>query len=69
MIKSCGWIHEKFIAHVKKYRGDKIKKDDKVFTGEIYSGNEAKELGLVDEVGSMVDVLEKAYPGSKIDVE
>lgn len=62
-------MHEKFINHVKKYRGNKLKKDDKIFTGEIYTGVEAKEVGLIDEVGSMVEVLEKAYPGSKLDVE
>lgn len=57
MLKSCTWMHNKFISHVKKYRGGKLKNDDKIFSGEIYNGTEAKELGLVDEVGSMVDVL------------
>lgn len=52
-------MHEKFINHVKKYRGKKVKNDDKVFTGEIYNGEEAKEVGLIDDVGSMIEVLEK----------
>lgn len=69
LLKDCGFIHEKFIEHVKKYRGDKLKKDEKIFSGEIYTGVEAKELGLVDEVSSMVEVLEKLYPGSKLDVQ
>jgi serine protease SohB len=68
LVKTCGWIHEKFIDHVKKHRGAKLKKDSKMFTGEIYSGVEAVEEGLVDEVGTMVEVLEKLYPGSKLDI-
>jgi ClpP class serine protease len=30
---------------------------------------EAKEEGLVDEVGTMVEILEKHYPGSKLDIQ
>lgn len=26
-------------------------------------------MGLVDEVGTMVEVLERLYPGSKLEVE
>lgn len=69
LIKNCSWIHQKFINHVNKYRGNKLKKDSKIFTGEIYNGTEAKQVGLVDQVGTMVDVLEKQFPGSKVDYE
>lgn len=48
LLKNCSWIHEKFKDHVKKNRGNKLKKDDTIFTGEIYNGVQAKELGLVD---------------------
>lgn len=69
LIRTCGWVHEKFIAHVKKYRGDKLKIDDRIFSGEIYNGTEAQEVGLIDEVGSMVEVLNRLYPGSKLDID
>ena len=65
----CSSTHQKFISHVKKYRQDKLKIDDKIFSGEVYNGEEAKEIGLIDGVGSMVEVLEQKYPGCKIDLE
>ena len=46
-----------------------MKIDDKIFSGEVYNGDEAKEIGLIDGVGSMVEVLEQNYAGCKIDVE
>ena len=35
----------------------------------MYNGEEGKELGLVDGVGSMVEILQEKYPGSRIEVE
>ena len=43
--------HEQFINSVLKVRGDKIKDDGKVFTGLIYNGEQALELGLIDHLG------------------
>lgn len=45
-----------FIAEVKARRGPKLKPDADLFTGEIWLGAEAKELGLVDEVGTLEQV-------------
>lgn len=69
VLETCGWVHEKFIEHVRKHRAGKVKDDGKIFSGEIYTGEEAARLGLVDEVGSMIEVLEKTYPGCKIHTE
>ena len=45
-------IHDQFIAKVKEGRGDRLVNDPLLFTGLIWSGAEAKGLGLVDGLGS-----------------
>lgn len=45
-------IHQQFIAVVKAGRGDRLKDDPDLFTGLIWTGEEAMKLGLVDELGS-----------------
>ena len=54
---------------MKKHRGEKLKIDDKIFSGEVYSGEDGQTMGLVDGLGSMVDILESKYPGSKLDIQ
>ena len=34
----CKYSHGKFINHVKAHRGNKLQIDDKIFSGEIYTG-------------------------------
>ena len=43
--------------YVKKHRGNKLKDDPSTFSGDVFSGPEGFERGLIDEVGSMVEVL------------
>ena len=45
-------IYEQFKAVVRKGRGDRLIEDDIVFSGLIWTGEKAVELGLVDELGS-----------------
>jgi len=45
-------IHQQFIDAVKKGRGDRLKEFDDLFTGLIWTGQEAVEFGLVDNIGS-----------------
>jgi protease-4 len=47
-------LHQQFIDTVKEGRGDRLKSDEhpEIFSGLFWSGEEAKELGLVDEFGS-----------------
>lgn len=44
--------HNQFIDQVKKGRGDKLAKDDKLFSGLVWTGEQALELGLIDGLGS-----------------
>lgn len=54
---------------VKRQRGNKVKEDVTTFSGDVFTGQEALQRGLVDEVGSMVQVLATRHPGAKIEVE
>ena len=45
-------IHRQFIDVVRQGRGDRLKEDKDTFSGLIWSGEKAQELGLVDGLGS-----------------
>lgn len=45
-------IHQQFINTVKQGRGDRLKQDDKIFSGLFWSGEESIKLGLADAIGS-----------------
>lgn len=44
--------HQQFIAAVKQGRGDRLANDERLFSGLVWSGEQALELGLVDGLGS-----------------
>ncbi|MDK9557463.1 S49 family peptidase [Marinobacter sp. M216] len=44
--------HSQFIEAVKAGRGDRLADDDRLFSGLVWSGEQAVELGLVDGLGS-----------------
>jgi signal peptide peptidase SppA len=61
-------IHQVFIDWVKARRGDRLKaSDDTLFTGEFWSGVKGLELGLVDGLGDLHEVLRTRY-GEKLDL-
>lgn len=45
-------IYQQFIDVVKKGRGKRLKDDPKIFSGLVWTGQEAVKLGLVDGLGS-----------------
>lgn len=45
-------VHNQFINAVKQGRGDRLKEVDGLFSGLIWTGDQAVEIGLVDELGS-----------------
>lgn len=53
---------EQFIQAILKYRKDKISEEKlrEIADGRIFTGKKAIELGLVDELGSLYDAIEKA---------
>jgi protease-4 len=49
-------IHAQFIGVVKKGRGDRLKETPEMFSGLFWTGQQAIELGLADELGSIDQV-------------
>ncbi len=45
-------LHNQFIDVVKKGRGDRLAKDQILYSGLVWSGEESVKLGLVDALGS-----------------
>lgn len=58
-------IHANFIDHVTERRGPKLAQDDSLFTGEVWLGRRAVELGLIDGIGHLRPVLEARF-GKKL---
>ncbi|QJQ96384.1 MULTISPECIES: signal peptide peptidase SppA [Halomonadaceae] len=45
--------HRQFIEAVRAGRGERLSEDDQLFSGLIWTGEQAIELGLVDEINSL----------------
>lgn len=45
-------IHRQFIDVVKQGRGQRLKDDERLFSGLVWTGEESMELGLIDGLGS-----------------
>ncbi|QDC07845.1 S49 family peptidase [Oceanicola sp. D3] len=57
-------IHGNFITQVKSRRGDKLAEGTDLFTGDIWVGQQAVEVGLADAVGHLIPTM-KARFGDK----
>ncbi len=61
-------IHESFKDLVRSRRGDKLDEGNKdLFSGAFWTGNQAIELGLVDKLGNMHQVLKEKF-GDEVDI-
>lgn len=49
-------IHEQFIHAVKEGRGERLQDNPALFSGLIWTGEQGRELGLVDELASASEV-------------
>ena len=55
-------LHKDFIEVVEKSRSSKLKKSDvELFSGEFWSGRKAKDLGLIDEIGNVNQILREKF--------
>ena len=61
-------LHTEFTDWVKQRRGDKLADNPELFTGEVWTGTKALELGLVDGLGSLREIVAKKYPEAEIAV-
>ncbi len=58
-------IHDTFIDHVRSRRGTRLADDPDLFTGDIWIGDKAVELGLADGVGHVVPKMKEVF-GDKV---
>lgn len=61
-----GNVHEQFIHAVKEGRGDRLKSGPDVFSGLVWSGEQALPLGLIDGFGSPGSVARDIVKSPKI---
>ncbi|WAC57776.1 S49 family peptidase [Gordonia sp. SL306] len=60
-------LHEAFIAWVRQRRGKRLSApDDELFSGDIWVGSRAVQVGLVDGIGVMRSVIAERYPDAEI---
>jgi serine protease SohB len=58
-------IHENFIGQVRRRRGGKLAEDDALFSGQVWVGDGARRVGLVDGIGHLVPTMKERY-GDKV---
>tara|TARA_B100001121_G_scaffold186807_1_gene163113 strand:- start:7259 stop:8065 length:807 start_codon:yes stop_codon:yes gene_type:complete len=55
-------LHKDFIDVVEQSRGSKLKKSEtELFSGEFWSGSKAKNLGLIDGIGDVNQILKEKF--------
>jgi len=59
-------IHDQFINTVKRGRRERLKEDDKLYSGLVWTGVQALELGLVDSLGSSSYVAREVIKAEEI---
>lgn len=65
------WIYDRFLTKVAEGRNMNKEKADKIGKGRVWTGSQAKELGLVDEIGGLSKAIElaKKLAGIPLDEE
>jgi signal peptide peptidase SppA len=60
-------LHGLFTGWVRERRGSRLTGDEQtLFSGEVWTGTRAKELGLIDGLGTLRGVLGSRWPDAKI---
>lgn len=54
-------IHAVFIDMVKARRGSRLAEEEAIFSGLFWTGQRGRELGLIDGLGDMRDVLKRRF--------
>ena len=53
--------HQQFVRRVKEGRGERLVADDEIFSGLIWSGEQALELGLIDGFSSVRELARERF--------
>ncbi len=80
--ESVEFVYDTFLDHVSNGRNMTIQQIDSIAQGRVWTGLEAKEIGLIDELGGLKDAIVEAaslagitdyrtrnYPSYKVDYE
>jgi len=59
-------VHRQFIAAVRDGRGDRLKESPQLFSGLVWTGVRAVELGLADDVGSVDSVAREVIKAEEV---
>ncbi|WP_232661119.1 S49 family peptidase [Pseudonocardia sp. TRM90224] len=59
-------LHEMFQQWVVARRGDRLQSGAELFTGEVWTGARAVELGIVDGLGTARGVLTERFPDAEL---
>jgi signal peptide peptidase SppA len=59
-------LHEMFVDWVRSRRGTRLSADTELFDGEVWTGTQAADLGLVDGLGTLRQIVGKRYPDAEI---
>lgn len=54
-------IHDAFKAQIRARRGNRLRDDRDLFTGEIWTGRQAVDLGLADGIAHLVPKIRELY--------
>lgn len=66
MDKHLEALHRMFADWVRERRGDRLTSDTDVFTGDIWTGDEALDLGLIDHISTLHAVVQERFPDAKL---
>ena len=58
--------HQQFIDQVKQGRGDRLKDDPRIFSGLVWAGEQAVELGLIDGLASSSSLAREKFDLEKL---
>jgi signal peptide peptidase SppA len=59
-------LHDLFVEWVKQRRGSRLAESEELFNGDVWLGPKALELGLVDGLGNLRDIVKQRYPEAEI---
>lgn len=59
-------LHTMFVDWVRERRGAALAEGADLFTGEVWTGARAVELGLVDRLGTLRGVVEERFPDAEL---
>jgi signal peptide peptidase SppA len=61
-------LHDLFVSWVKERRGERLTGTEDLFTGDVWLGAKAAELGLIDGLGSLRQIITERYPDADISI-